>query len=436
MRRLAPALLAAAALAAAHAETFEAETARRGYDAVSHWHGGPFFEYRRAIGPNPAGGSREERLRTFWAFRPFYSQVRAPETAERDFLWPLGTCHSREGNLWWRAFFLAYGDSRDGAEPSWSFNLLPILFCGSDRVDGGYWGLFPLYGTHPHFLLMDDWRFVLWPIWMDYSVKDVHHGAVLWPLVTWKGDGTATAGVWPLYSHARRRESDHWYALWPIATWALYDEDRDTGGEGFSWMFWPLCGQVSRAREEQLLFLPPFFSWTRTPHVRRWRMPWPLVDVELGTRRNRVSVWPFYERIDGFPYSAVSASADGCTPDERTRRYLWLFAEDTELETETTRETRFSIFPFWTHERRLAKDKGGVWREVASYTRIWPFWSSSTEHGFTRRRALDLIPVRHAEGFERNWAPFWTFWTSEGVAGGSTDHSLLWNIITWTSDSN
>lgn len=432
MRRIATALLAAAALAAAYAETFEIETARRGYEAVSHWHGGPFFEYRRAIGPNPAGGSREERLRTFWAFRPFYSQVRAPETVERDFLWPIGTCHSREGNLWWRAFFLAYGDDREGVEPSWSFNLLPLFFCGSDRLDGGYWGLFPLYGTHPHFLLMDDWRFVLWPVWMDYSVKDVHHGAVLWPLVTWKDDDTATVGVWPLFSHARRRESDHWYALWPVATWAHYDEDRDTGGAGFSWMFWPLCGQVARVREEQLLFLPPFFSWTHTPHVRRWRLPWPFVDVEIGTRRNRTSVWPFYERIDGFPY----APAAGCAPDERTRRYLWLLAEDTELETETTRETRFTIFPFWTHERRLAKDKGGVWREVASYTRIWPFWSSSTEHGFTRRRALDLIPVRHAEGFERNWAPFWTFWTSESLEGGSTDHSLLWNIITWTSGND
>ena len=103
-------------------------------------------------------------------FRPFYSQVRAPETTERDFLWPIGTCHSREDALWWRAFFLAYGDDHDGREPSWSFNLLPLVFCGSDRLSGGYWCVFPIYGRHPHFLLMDDWRFVLWPIWMDYDI--------------------------------------------------------------------------------------------------------------------------------------------------------------------------------------------------------------------------------------------------------------------------
>ena len=434
MRRLLPAFFAVVVLAAAEAETVEISSARHGYDTVSHWHGGPFFEYRRAIGPNPKGGSREDRLRTFWAFRPFYSQVRAPETTERDFLWPLATSHSREDAMWWRAFFIAYGDSRDGLEPSWSFNLLPLFFCGDERRSGGYWGLFPIYGTHPHFLLMDDWRFVLWPIWMDYSVKGTGHGAVLWPIVTWKNNDTATVGVWPVFSHARLRESDHWYALWPIATWASYDEDRDTAGYGYSWMFWPLCGQVERAREEQLLFLPPFFSWTRTPHVRRWRLPWPFVDIELGSRRDRISVWPFYEHLNGYPYSDANAAAADRKPDERTRRYLWLVVEDTELETEETLETRFNFFPFWTSERRYVKKPDGTRREVSSFTRVWPFWRSETEHGFTRRRVLDLVPIRHAEGLDRNWSPFWTFWSSESVEGGTTDHSLFWNIITWTSE--
>ena len=418
------------------AQTVETENARRGYETVSCWHGGPFFEYRRAIGPDPSGESLEARLRTFWAFRPFYSQVRAPETEERDFLWPLGTCHRRKDVLWWRAFFLAYGDSRDGEASSWSFNLFPLVFCGEDRHFGGYGGLFPIYGVHPHFLLMDDWRFVLWPLWMDYSVKGTGHGAVLWPLVTWKSDDTATAGLWPIFSHARRRESDHWYALWPIATWARYDEDRDTSGEGSSWMLWPVCGHVSRARETQWLFVPPFFSWTRTPHVRRWRLPWPFVDVELGTLRNRISVWPFYEHLNGFAYAntAKDKSDSANKPEERTRRYLWLFAEDMELETGETLETRFSVFPFWTSERRYAKNPDGTRREIASFTRFWPFWRSESNRGLVRRRVLDLVPIRHAEGIDRNWAPFWTFWTSEGVEGGSTDHSLLWNIIKCNSE--
>ena len=65
-----------------------------GGDVRAHWHGGPFFEYRRAVGAPPAGASAEERLHTFWAFRPFYSRVRTPEAAVEDVLWPLVTHHS------------------------------------------------------------------------------------------------------------------------------------------------------------------------------------------------------------------------------------------------------------------------------------------------------------------------------------------------------
>ena len=70
---------------------------------------------------------------------------------------------------------------------------------------------------------------------------------------------------------------------------------------------------------------------------------------------------------------------------------------------------------------------------MASYTRLWPFWSCETTKGLSHHRVLELIPIRHVEGIDRNWSPFWTFWTSESLEGGSTDHSLLWNIITWTS---
>ena len=83
----------------------------------------------------------------------------------------------------------------------------------------GYGGLFPFYGTHPHFLLMENWQFALWP----------------------------------LLSHARRWAADHWYALWPLATWACYDEDRDTSGAGYSWMFWPCYGTALGGQQLYML---------------------------------------------------------------------------------------------------------------------------------------------------------------------------------------
>ena len=86
----------------------EAEEARTGGKGRSHWHVGPFFEYRRAE-PGPA---------TFWAVRPFYSQVRDPatRTVTRAVLSPLGVYQSRNDASWYRAL-IAYGDARD-SDPS------------------------------------------------------------------------------------------------------------------------------------------------------------------------------------------------------------------------------------------------------------------------------------------------------------------------------
>lgn len=394
----------------------EAQSVRQEGRTLSHWHLGPFFEYRRA-----------QDDATFWSLRPFYSQVRDSETdtVVRDILWPLGTYHYHDNASWYRAL-IAYGDARDN-DPSWSFNIFPFWFSGADRFDAGYWGFFPFYGEHPHFLFMDNWSFVLWPIWQTYTVKDVRSHGVFWPFVTWRDDPRAGVGVWPFYGTAHQRESDHSYCLWPLFTWASYQDDRDTSGGGFSWMFWPLYGQVRRACETQTLFLPPFFSYARTDSMTRWRLPWPFVDIAHSSIRDRISVWPFYESIDGYSYNRGKDEM----PEERTRRYGWYLVEDSELETSVSLETRFTVFPFWTSEHRYAKAKDGSRAEVASYKRVWPFWSSETKKGRSRQRALELIPIRHSEGFDRNWSPFWTFWECWDRGDGRTRHALFWHLVTW-----
>ena len=407
-----------------------AEDARRGAKREASFNFGPFFEYRRARAPEVGLPPSAARLKTYWAFRPFYSQVRNEThgVVERDFLWPIATSHSIADGMWWRAL-IAYGSSRSD-EPSWTFNLFPIWFSGCDRHDDGYWALFPLYGTHPHFLFMDDLTFALWPIYHDYSVKGVRSHAVLWPLVSWKDSPRGSIGIWPFWGTAHLRESQHSYVLWPLVTWASYGEDRDTSGRGVSGMFWPLYGCVNREREKQHLILPPFFSYTLTDSTERLRCPWPLVDLERGSRRDRISVFPFYESIAGYSFSDRRK-------EESTRRFGWKLVEISELVTENTREDTFSVFPFFTLERRWTKKRGTAdfpEEPSDSYLRIWPFYSSSTSGGRTARRALELMPIRHSEGFDRNWAPFWTFWSSDTRPSGRTRHSLFWKIITWHTD--
>ena len=182
---------------------------------------GPFYEQRPAD--------------DYLAVRPFY----AHEGETDDVLWPVFTSHRD----WWRfCFFLHYQSQDDGG---WQFEFLPLWFNGHKPQRGecaaeDYWGLFPIYGHHPHFLLMYDIDFALWPVWTRYKMPRPSEGkwlttnTVLFPFFSWRDDGAWS--FWPLYGINHQRESDHQYALWPIVTWASYREDRDTAGEGSSWM--------------------------------------------------------------------------------------------------------------------------------------------------------------------------------------------------------
>jgi len=344
---------------------------------------GPFFEH--------------DKDRNFTAVRPFWSST--PET--EDFVWPLGTWHTNDDKFWYRFLLLIYGHED-------SFNLFPLWFSGADRkTDEFHWALFPIYGSHPHMLFMDDIHFALWPVYMDYSVKDVRSHALLWPIFSWKDEPREALGIWPLFGWSRLRESTHRYALWPILTWAEHYEDRDTSGAGKSGMMWPIFGFVERERERQILALPPFFSWARTPETWRLRCPWPLVDIELGPKRDRWSVWPLVER------SVQKRYADG-SADDVIWRFGWQLVEKT--------DSRFNFFPFFTKER--------------NFVRAWPFWSKRVaDDGREGVKVLDLIPIRNAGGFARNWEPFWSLYSSEDLPDGRVRRKFLFNIFWWTSEA-
>lgn len=343
---------------------------------------GPFFE------KNDSGA----------ALRPLWSQ----EGDVTDVAWPLFTSHRD----WWR--FLFFVHSQSYSDDGGQFEVTPLWYHGRDDSDGkDYFGLFPLYGTHPHFLFMYDLEFVLWPVWTRYRMprpsenRWMTSNAVLFPFFSWRDDGSW--GVWPLCGISRNRTDTHRYTLWPLFNWADYRRDRDTAGEGTSWMFWPLAGAVDREREKQWLLLPPLVSYAETPSCTRLRLPWPFFELERGTKRNRLSVFPFYEHITNFSY------ADGARQDEITR-FGWRLVELLPGETR--------VFPFW-----VDSDDG--------YMRVWPFYERiPSGDGTFRSRVLSLFPIRHASAVDRNWAKFWTFYESESTPI-ETRHSLFWGIINW-----
>lgn len=342
------------------------------------------------------------------ALRPLWST----EAETTDVLWPLFTAHRD----WWRFCFFAHYQSND---KGYQFDLLPLFWCGK-ASDDAYWGLFPLAGEHPHILLMYDIDFALWPVWMRYKMprpseeRALTTNTVLWPFIHWRDDGSW--GFWPFYTCNHQRESFHQTALWPIVTWATYDADRDTAGAGSSWMLWPLWGGVTREKEDQWLFLPPFFSFveTRSP-IRgetnsapgiRLRAPWPFIEFEATARRDRLSIWPLYESD-----TLKSYTKDG---EYSVRRFGWKLIE---LYDDETR-----VFPFW------------VSRTDDSYFRLWPFWESTrASDGVSYGRFLSLFPIRHVPAVDRNWSKFWTFYENARFAD-HTEHSLFWGIIRWRTD--
>lgn len=350
---------------------------------------------------------------------PFYEQKQdatalrplwATEGQTTDVVWPLFTSHRD----WWRfAYFTHYQTHQTG----YQFEVIPLFWCGSTASEN-YWALFPLYGHHPHILMMHDIDFALWPLWTRYSMPRgearLTTNAVLWPFLHWRNDGSW--GFWPLYVCNHQRESFHQTALWPIVTWAKYESDRDTGGAGSSWMVWPLLGRVAREREDQWLFLPPLFSVaktrsrlaTETNIVQgvRYRLPWPLFVYEDTPSQTKLSIFQFYEK------TTIKTYADSL-PASKITRFGWKLVE---LYPDETR-----VFPLW------------VSRKDDSYFRLWPFWESAKgEDGATHARFLSLFPIRHVPAVDRNWAKFWTFYERTSYRAG-TDHSLFWGLIRWST---
>jgi len=346
---------------------------------------GPFYEQRPDL--------------DFRALRPIWSC----ERDTTDVLWPIYAQHRD----WWRFCFFTHWQSYE--KGGYQFEVMPFWFNGHTERDGDYAGLFPVYGRHPHFLMMYDLDFCLWPIWTSYRMPRPSRGSwmttrsVLFPLFSWRDDGAWSA--WPVYGINYQRESVHQYAFWPLVTWASYRDDRDTGGEGSSWMVWPLYATVNRAREAQTMIVPPFFSWAEVNGGCRIRCPYPFVEIERNSNRLRESFFPLYEHVESLQY------ADGTSLGD-VYRFGWRLVEVYPDETR--------VFPFWKRNR--------------SHLRVWPFYEEMKDRDKTWRSALAMFPITWIDSINRNWAPFWTFYQSVSNLGG-TEHSLLWGLIRWRSEN-
>jgi hypothetical protein len=288
---------------------------------------------------------------TFTAVRPFYSRTVDAAADERvtDSLWPLATFQRREDQSWWRVL-LAFGDDLDArdAEAGWTFGVFPLWLQGRSRLQEDYWALFPLYGRVPHFWLMEDLSFALFPLYLRYQVAEREREYYVWPFVSRleERENERRTSVWPLYGHKDTPREETRYVLWPFWVDTVYKDVDKYSNPGSAWMLFPIAGQVARERERQWLAVPPFVSHALTDSADRWRAPWPFVQFQTaGDERSR-TFWPFY--------------SDRLSDETRYFSGGWFLFSREKSRLPNGRVERMRIFPFYVNESTYAVGGDGA----------------------------------------------------------------------------
>ncbi|MDP6963913.1 MAG: hypothetical protein QGF46_07090, partial [Planctomycetota bacterium] len=183
-----------------------------------------------------------------WSLQPaFYKQNHDSGAVEAAFLGGIG-----------------YYDYRPSTEHSYS-HLLPLYTYNSEiRADGirdtdwssllwligggsssddqeNYFWVFPFYGTGKDFLTYDEFKFILFPFYLESRQKDRRAYHYLWPFFGHTEGSETGWHAWPFYGEANVVGRYHRsYFMWPFFTQSTDDLDKKFPRK--AWMFFPLLG--------------------------------------------------------------------------------------------------------------------------------------------------------------------------------------------------
>ncbi|MDD2239527.1 MAG: hypothetical protein PHO14_07915 [Kiritimatiellae bacterium] len=394
----------------------------------------------RAAGPFLERARGEDGMALQAMPRPLWARAADPATGRTawDVLWPVaaGKTFHKETSA---RVLLAWYFNRDGTDPAsqYSVRVIPLWFHGRDETGKGYAALFPLGGDIRNFLLKDRIRFVLWPLWTESWIKEVHTTDVLWPI--WSRTTTPDGHlekfrVFPFYMHSKNeRLYDKHSVLWPVWTHARYVHPK---AEGTAWVLFPLCGRVNLNSQKGWMVLPPLFQFIRGEQMSRTFCPWPFYQRETGLRE-KLAVWPLY----------------GWRKDGALERWYWLWPLIVREKNHwaTTHRNRWGVIPFYNNVTTSVETKPPTGeagesdepeasapaplprRVVANRTKLWPLYSRGydLEAKTYRLRLVDLWPAGHPPPVERSWAPLWTV-LDYRAHGEQSDLDVLWGLARYT----
>ena len=385
----------------------------------------PVGAFRFRVGPFFEWGSREGEGMTRLAVRPFFAWEQSPiKRVDRDMevLWPLTHFAWRGDAFHWRVVmtFWREEDRTNRRSRDYSLSIPPIWTHGRDE-DVNYWGLFPVYGKLPKFFMLEDFQWALFPFWLRYRTdgsRRVMRDYFGWPFFSLKYDPDRTRwALWPLYGTKRESEYDARFILWPFWNDQTFHARRHNG---HAWCLWPICERIDADTEQGWGVLPPLFRYsTTTDGARLIRAPWPLFERYTDPKESTWKAWRFW----GMTHRG--------TRDGWWFLYPLAMHKRQQTEVQRTRLTRF--WPFYLNEEVVAYDVRGRSRVQKRDFRLWPFYASNFhEETGEERRSLILFPIHDVPVVERNWAPFWTFYTARREVGSDeTLHELFWGLIWW-----
>lgn len=382
-----------------------ASQARAGFD------GDPLYEH--TVDTNGA---------SFFAVRPFYSHSENRASSNRwrkDFFWPLYTRKGFLEETYGRFLFFGYThhytQEEDGRQSNW---IIPIWFQGVDAQGESYKALFPLGGSIHEFLGRDKVTFALFPLYVSSVIDDVKTKTWLWPVFSkTEGGKVSRMRVWPLYGTAHLEgEFDKKFILWPFYSSVKYTNERNPGG-GF--ILVPIYGQIKTEKAKTYWALAPFFRYMTSDTQWIVHAPWPFIQLADGTMYKRI-VWPLY----GKKHLGT-----------QTKEYcFWPLFWNNQTEYANHIQHRRYALPFVAYRSEVITkptEKYKVGDVSSRYWKIWPLVSWERDGDKSRFRTLELWPLRHTPGIERNWAPWWTLYRRENDAG-TVSHHLLWGVYRQT----
>jgi len=392
------------------------------------WTGvGPFLFSQ----PTPLPRFPEDAVRVR-GIRPFYLEQLAADhrPLETDILYPLFTYRRDPDGYRWSIFSLINHHSMQSSatsEKDQGFDLWPFYFSrNTGSADTSYRAVFPLYGSVPYRFGQDRWTWVLFPLYGKFEKRQVTTTTTPWPFIKiLRGQGNHGFAFWPLFGYRSKAGAyrEQFY-LWPLIykNEAQLWETQPDVKRGFL----PFYASTKNAESRSETYLWPFFGYSDRTSPDRYHETdyfWPLLVQGRGDNRY-VNRWgPFYT------HSVVKGS-------DKTW-VLWPFWRQEWYVEGALRHTHRQLlyFLFRDAEQRSVNHPSLA---AAHKTHYWPLvsvWDNGA--GKKQLQALSPFEVFFADNdaVRASYTPFFALYRYSRNGPNQTQHSFLWNFVTYRKEN-